>query len=116
MSATQCLRHEWLAAPITNERSKSLMNKNELKSFMARVQWKVRWLSFAPACLLSVVTFSGDGFLPLALLLIKFSSVCYFSIANLLCCVFKKRTEGKFPLLVTVPAWKRNVPAVSKTP
>ena len=41
MSAAQCLRHDWLAKPITSKRTKTLMNKSQLKNFMARMQWKV---------------------------------------------------------------------------
>nr|CAB3264139.1 myosin light chain kinase family member 4-like [Phallusia mammillata] len=40
MSATQCLRHEWLATPLTTRRRKALMNKRQLKDFMARMHWK----------------------------------------------------------------------------
>lgn len=41
MSAAQCLRHEWLATPLTNQRKQRLESKHHLKRFMARMHWKV---------------------------------------------------------------------------
>ncbi|CAK8691829.1 unnamed protein product [Clavelina lepadiformis] len=40
MSAAQCLRHAWLSTPLTSKRRKTLMNKTQLKNFMARIHWK----------------------------------------------------------------------------
>ncbi|XP_009858067.3 uncharacterized protein LOC100177233 [Ciona intestinalis] len=40
LSAAQCLRHKWLSTPLTSKRRKALMNKKQLKNFMARIHWK----------------------------------------------------------------------------